>query len=94
MPIYGASLLTEDLLKIWLYLWRGSDICVIVESQHRAGNAVKSEKLRVHHEPPRRCRKKFLRGVGVLVGGQRWSSMEANVLMAADSLSVRGARGD
>ena len=31
--------------------------------------------------------------VGVSVGGQRWLSMEANVLMAADSLSVRGARG-
>ena len=41
MPIYGASLLTEDLLNIWLYLWRGSDICVIVEAQQRAVNAVK-----------------------------------------------------
>ena len=28
------------------------------------------------------------------VSGKRWSSMEANVLMAADLLSVRGARGD
>ena len=52
MPIYGASLLTEDLLKIWLYIWRGSDMCVIVEAQQRDGNVVKSEKLRVHHEPP------------------------------------------
>ena len=94
MPIYGASLLTEDMLKIWLYLWRGSDICVIVEAQKRAGKAVKSEKLRVHHEPTRHCRKKVLQGDGVLVGGQRWSSMEANVLMAAYSLSVRGSRGD
>ena len=32
--------------------------------------------------------------VGVLVGGKRWWSMEANVLMAEDSLSVRGAWGD
>ena len=32
--------------------------------------------------------------VRVSVGGQRWSSMEANVLMAAYSLSVRGDRGD
>ena len=28
------------------------------------------------------------------VGGQSWLSMEANFLMAADLLSVRGARGD
>ena len=28
------------------------------------------------------------------VGGQLWLSMEANVLMVADSLSVRGDRGD
>ena len=31
--------------------------------------------------------------VRVSVGGQRWWSMESNVLMAADSLSVRVARG-
>ena len=88
------TMLTEDLLKIWLYLWIGSGICEIVEAQKRAGNAVKSEKLRVHHEPPRHCRKNFLQWVGVSVGGQRWSSMEANILMAAYLLSVRGARGD
>ena len=65
-----------------------------MEAQKRAGNAVKSEKLRVHHEPPRHCRKKFLQWVGVSVGWQRWSSMEANVLMAAYLLLVRGARVD
>ena len=59
MPIYSTSLLTEDLLKIWLYLWRGSDICVIVEAQQRVGNAVKSEKLRVHHEPLHRYNQIF-----------------------------------
>ena len=45
MPVCGASLLTEDWAEIWLYLWRGSGECVIVEAQQRAGNAVKSEKL-------------------------------------------------
>ena len=32
--------------------------------------------------------------VGVLVGGKSWWSMEANVLVAEDLLSVRGARGN
>ena len=43
MPVCGASMLTNDWVKIRLYLWRGSDGCVIVEAQRRAGNAAKSE---------------------------------------------------
>ena len=59
MPVCGAFLLTEDWAEIWLYLWRGSDGCVIMEAHQRAGNAVKYEKLQMHQEPPQRCRAKF-----------------------------------
>ena len=43
-PVCAASLLTEDWAEIRLYLWRGSDGCVIVEAQRRAGDAVTSYK--------------------------------------------------
>ena len=59
MPVCDASHLTEDWGEIRLYLWRGSDGFVIVEAQRRAGNRVKSEKLRMHQEPPRHCREKI-----------------------------------
>ena len=59
MTVCGASILTKDWAEIWLYLWIGSDGCVILESQRRSSNAVKSENLRMHKEPSQRCREKF-----------------------------------
>ena len=56
MPVCGASLLNKGWAEVQLYLWRGSDRCVIVEDQWRDGNTVKSEKLKMHQEPPQRCR--------------------------------------
>ena len=58
MPVFGAYQLTKDWEDIRLYLWRVSDGCLIVEDQQRASNAVKSEKLQMHQEPPRLFREK------------------------------------
>ena len=55
-PVCGTSMLTEDWAEIQLYIWKGSDVCVIMQAQWRAGNEVKSEKLQMQQEPPRHYR--------------------------------------